>query len=109
MTVTGSTSTSRQMATPSNKDTNRNLNNRPNRHFTKYDTDDISIITSYGDTIHKKHESHTRIFFQNVKGLSYSTSGEELRVLHSGTKDNTNGHCWIGGNKYPVATTSHSK
>ena len=32
---------------------------------------------SYGDSIHERHDSTIRIFFQNVKGLTYSATGED--------------------------------
>ena len=38
---------------------------------------------SFGDTIIQKHATTTRLFFQNVKGLTYSTSGEDYRYYLS--------------------------
>ena len=41
-------------------------------------------MTSYGNTIHNKHERHIRIFFQNVKGLTSSPTGEDYEYyLHN--------------------------
>ena len=36
---------------------------------------DIDLISSYGDPVTRRDPSHIRIFFQNVKGLTYCTSG----------------------------------
>jgi hypothetical protein len=41
-------------------------------------------MTSYGDNIHNKQDQHTRIFFQNVKGLTHSITSEDYEYyLHN--------------------------
>ena len=60
------------------------LNNRPGRYFKKFHDDDITILNNYGDNIHHKNVSSVRVFFQNVKGLTYSSSGEDYEYyLHN--------------------------
>lgn len=43
----------------------------------------IDLNTSYGDSIHDRHPNSLRIFFQNVKGLTYSTTGEDYAYYFS--------------------------
>ena len=50
---------------------------RPGRTIRKIKDDDVNVFTSYGDDINLKNQKSTRIFFQNVKGLTYSASGED--------------------------------
>ena len=38
---------------------------------------DINLDKSYGDSVDIRDPSHIRIYFQNVKGLTYSTSGQD--------------------------------
>ena len=38
---------------------------------------DIDIHLSYGNSIHDREPSTLRIFFQNVKGLAYTTTGKD--------------------------------
>ena len=61
-----------------------NITTRPGRQFKKYQDDDIAIMTNYGDNIQNKDASHVRILFQNVKGLTHSSSGEDYEYyLHN--------------------------
>jgi hypothetical protein len=43
--------------------------------MTKQTTEDLE--RTFGDPIHLRNEKHIRIFFQNVKGLSYTATGED--------------------------------
>ena len=57
---------------------------RPGREFKKQKTLNNNIMTSYGDSIHHKQANACRIFFQNVKGLTYSASGDDYEYyLHN--------------------------
>ena len=48
------------------------------------DPHDTAHWQSFGDTVHEKDASHTRFFFQNIKGLTNSTSCEDFKyTLHS--------------------------
>ena len=48
------------------------------------DPHDTAHWQSFGDTVHEKDASHTRFFFQNIKGLTNSTSCEGFKyTLHS--------------------------
>ncbi|KAI2499477.1 hypothetical protein MHU86_14997 [Fragilaria crotonensis] len=38
---------------------------------------DIDVDTSYGNQVHNRDPQHIRIFFQNVKGLTYSSTGQD--------------------------------
>ena len=38
---------------------------------------DIDIHLSYGNSIHDREPSTLRIFFQNIKGLAYTTTGKD--------------------------------
>jgi hypothetical protein len=49
---------------------------RPGRNAFRQ-TNEIDLNTSYGNSIHERHESTIRIFFQNVRGLTYSATGED--------------------------------
>ncbi len=44
---------------------------------------DIDINSSYGDSIHTREPSTIRIFFQNVKGLTCTTTGEDYGYYFS--------------------------
>jgi hypothetical protein len=44
---------------------------------------DLSPDKSYGDTILQKRHGTVRLFFQNVKGLTYSTAGDDYRYYLS--------------------------
>ena len=84
MTETRATANHQPKTSLSSKEPSPPLNNRPNRHFSKYQADDLNILTSYGDNIHNKQDQHTRIFFQNVKGLTHSTTSEDYEYyLHN--------------------------
>ena len=48
------------------------------------DPHDTAHWQSFGDSVHTKDETHTRFFFQNIKGLTNSTSCEDFNyTLHS--------------------------
>jgi hypothetical protein len=53
----------------------------PNRQGRKFwdNPSDTHLSTSYGDPVIQKSPSSTRIFFQNVKGLSTSSGSEDYR------------------------------
>jgi hypothetical protein len=51
---------------------------RPGRHRSA-EPQDVMHRTSYGDTVYRKDDLHTRILFQNVKGLTSSTSCEDFK------------------------------
>ena len=59
---------------------------RPGRHRTA-EPQDVMHRTPYGDSVYRKDDLHTRILFQNVKGLTASTSCEDFKYcrdsLHS--------------------------
>ena len=44
---------------------------------------DLAHHTSYGDSVYTKDDLHTRIMFQNVKGLTPSTSNEDFNYCLS--------------------------
>jgi hypothetical protein len=54
-------------------------NNRPNRTpFRRHE--DPHVLQSYGDPITNEKQSRTiRIYFQNIKGLSYTTTREDYK------------------------------
>jgi len=57
---------------------------RPGRMFRKTRHDDINVSRNYGHDINIKNGKSVRIFFQNVKGLTYSASGEDYEYyLHN--------------------------
>jgi hypothetical protein len=58
------------------------LSSRPGRR-TRTTPIDPQPDTFFGDAIIQKHKQSIRIFFQNVKGLTYSTSGEDYRYYLS--------------------------
>ena len=57
-------------------------NTRPGRKALRH-SPDINLDTSYGDSIHNRDPGTIRIFFQNVKGLTYSTSGQDYEYYIS--------------------------
>jgi hypothetical protein len=69
---------------PSQLQTSQTLHtNRPGWHYSKYQDDDPTLLSNYGDSIYHKQDRSTRIF-QNVKGLTYSVSGEDYEYyLHN--------------------------
>ena len=48
---------------------------------------DTNEHKSYGDSVFTKADEHLRLFFQNTKGLSYSTTGEDYKYYLSCMKD----------------------
>ena len=46
---------------------------------------DVDLHSSYGDSIHTRNENSIRIFFQNVKGLTYTNTGEDYAYYLSNT------------------------
>lgn len=62
--------------------TPRNI--RPGRSSLRH-TPDIDLHASYGDSIYERDPSSIRVFFQNVKGLTYSTTGEDYAYYLSCT------------------------
>jgi hypothetical protein len=42
---------------------------------------------SYGDTIYTKDSAHLRIFFQNVKGLSHTTTADDYRYYATAIRE----------------------
>jgi hypothetical protein len=62
----------------------RNQNKRPGRLIHHHRQDhDTTILQSYGSDFRHKDEQSVRFFFQNVKGLTYSTSCEDYEYyLH---------------------------
>ena len=44
---------------------------------------DINVATSYGDPVDTRDPSHIRVFFQNVKGLTYSATGQDYEYYTS--------------------------
>ena len=60
------------------------LHIRPGRS-TLRQTPNIDLHSSYGDSIHAREPSSIRVFFQNVKGLTYSHTGEDYAYYLSCT------------------------
>ena len=58
---------------------------RPGRTF-KRQTTDTEVNTSYGRSCYKRNYTDLRIFFQNVRGLTYSASGEDYKYYLSSAK-----------------------
>jgi hypothetical protein len=44
---------------------------------------DIDLQTSYGDPVANRNHDHIRIFFQNTKGLMYSSTGQDYNYYLS--------------------------
>jgi hypothetical protein len=72
--------------------TNRNTahidtipNLRPGRNHTRK-TDTIDVYSSYGDSHLEKDDKYIRIFFQKVKGLTYSFTGEDYDYYMTSTQ-----------------------
>ena len=42
---------------------------------------DLDPLRAFGDDVYHKDAQFTRLFFQNVKGLTYSTSGEDFKYV----------------------------
>jgi hypothetical protein len=55
---------------------------RPGRHL-HHNPIDTSPHSSYGNSILHKHHHTTRVYFQNVKGLTYSSGCEDYRYYFS--------------------------
>jgi len=55
---------------------------RPGRRLREHNIDP-SPTTNYGSSIQQKDPTSTRFLFQNIKGLTYSTSGEDYKYLLS--------------------------
>ena len=66
--------------------TTESLTTRPGRVLRQYRDADINVFTNYGDDIHNKAEGTVRIYFQNVKGLTHSESGEDYEYYLSNLK-----------------------
>ena len=60
-------------------------NFRPGRHYRKKEFGvQEHMSKEYGDSVHQKKVNSVRFFFQNVKGLTYSSSGEDYEYyLHN--------------------------
>ena len=69
--------------TTTNTDTIPNL--RPGRNHNRK-TDTIDVHSSYGDSHLEKDDKDIRIFFQNVKGLTYSFTGEDYDYYMTSTQ-----------------------
>jgi hypothetical protein len=59
---------------------------RPGRR-TLRQPEDVDLQASYGHSIYVRAETTIRIFFQNVKGLTYTTSGEDYAYYLSCVKN----------------------
>ena len=55
---------------------------RSGRKLTRQNLD-INIATSYGVSVDIRDPSHIRIFFQNIKGLTYSATGQDYEYYTS--------------------------
>ena len=63
---------------PTNTSVSRHF--RPGRHRVASPQDSFHLH-AFGDNVHQKDAQSTRIYFQNVKGLTYSPSGEDFKIL----------------------------
>jgi hypothetical protein len=71
---------------------------RPGRNPLRSDHS-IDLTTSYGTSHHLRNDNDIRIFFQNTKGLTYSSTGEDYDYYLSCTKS-------IGANIIGMAETN---
>ena len=62
------------------------MTRRPGRRIVTKQTHE-DIARTFGDSIHLRNENHIRIFFQNVKGLSYTATGEDYEYYIASTTD----------------------
>jgi hypothetical protein len=62
------------------------MNHRPGRNPLRQ-TQDIDLHASYGDSHYERSPNTIRIFFQNVKGLTYTTTGEDYAYYLSCTAE----------------------
>lgn len=70
--------------------TNPIINNqtkRPGRYFRRTQHCENDITMSYGDIMKPKDDRMVRIFFQNVKGLTYTTTGEDYEYYMHNLKN----------------------
>jgi hypothetical protein len=59
---------------------------RPGRRIMTIQTTE-DIERTFGDPIHLRNEEHIRIFYKNVKGLSYAANGEDYVYYIASTTD----------------------
>jgi hypothetical protein len=77
-------------STPTDQTSQENSPNnlkRPGRSIRYRQSNDTNIITSYGQDVRIKEVNAVRFFFQNVKGLTYSSSGEDYEYYFQNLKN----------------------
>jgi hypothetical protein len=100
--------TSHITTTPTNA-TNQTIPNlRPGRRHNRKSTNiniNININSAYGDSHLVRDKNEIRIFFQNVKGLTYSHTGEDHNYYMMSTQA-IGAHRWDGRNQHGMITSS---
>jgi hypothetical protein len=65
----------------------RGIQNQRSGRIPSRKTNDLHPEVSYGDTIYTKDNQHLRIFFQNVKGLTYTNTSDDYRYYSNAIRD----------------------
>ena len=67
----------RSTTTTRKPNNHHNHSHRPGRVFRRNQDNDAHIATNFGDPLQLQSENCVRILFQNVKGLTYQSSGDD--------------------------------
>jgi hypothetical protein len=70
-------------STHCNKNNRQTINRRPGRFYKQSELDEENLFNNYGDSIYTKPPNTVRLLFQNVKGLTYSATGEDYEYYLS--------------------------
>lgn len=81
-------------------------NTRKGRTFARKSVD-LHPEKFYGDTIHEKQSSHLRIFFQNVKGLSRTTTSDDYRYYSQALRELQVDICGLAETNKPWTLLHH--